>query len=117
MTMVERFEGSIPDHPQGLGISDREEARYRVSTDPHVLRRRPKVTINTVAESARVSRQTVTNALLHPERVHPDTLLRVRSEIIRLGYRPSAAAQSLRAQRAGPWGWSSTCSGRPTTTR
>jgi DNA-binding LacI/PurR family transcriptional regulator len=65
---------------------------------------RRKVTINAVAESARVSRQTVTNALLHPERVHPDTLQRVRSEIDRLGYRPSAAATSLRAQRAGAVG-------------
>lgn len=65
---------------------------------------RRKVTINTVAESARVSRQTVTNALLHPERVHPETLARVRTEIARLGYRPSAAATSLRAQRAGAIG-------------
>ena len=65
---------------------------------------RRKVTINTVAESARVSRQTVTNTLLHPERVHPDTLSRVRSEIVRLGYRPSAAATSLRSQRAGAIG-------------
>ena len=65
---------------------------------------RRKVTINTVAESAQVSRQTVTNALLHPERVHPETLERVRSEIDRLGYRPSAAATSLRSQRAGAVG-------------
>lgn len=65
---------------------------------------RRKVTINTVADSARVSRQTVTNTLLHPERVHPDTLSRVRSEIVRLGYRPSAAATSLRSQRAGAIG-------------
>lgn len=65
---------------------------------------RRRVTINTVAESARVSRQTVTNALLHPERVRPDTLQRVRSEIVRLGYRPSAAATSLRSQRAGAVG-------------
>ena len=67
-------------------------------------RLRRKVTINTVAESARVSRQTVTNALLHPERVHPETLTRVQAEIVRLGYRPSAAATSLRAQRAGAVG-------------
>jgi DNA-binding LacI/PurR family transcriptional regulator len=65
---------------------------------------RRKVTVNTVAEAARVSRQTVTNALLHPERVHPDTLTRVRAEIVRLGYRPSAAATNLRAQRAGAVG-------------
>lgn len=72
---------------------------------PHATTgQRRKVTINTVAESARVSRQTVTNALLHPERVRPDTLQRVRSEIVRLGYRPSAAATSLRAQRAGAIG-------------
>lgn len=70
--------------------------------DAHPGRR--KVTINTVAESARVSRQTVTNALLHPERVNPETLSRVQTEIVRLGYRPSAAATSLRSQRAGAIG-------------
>ena len=65
---------------------------------------RRKVTIHTVAEAAQVSRQTVTNALLHPERVRPATLARVRAEISRLGYRPSAAAQSLQSQRAGAIG-------------
>ena len=65
---------------------------------------RRKVTINTVADSARVSRQTVTNALLHPERLRPETLSRVQTEIVRLGYRPSAAATSLRSQRAGAIG-------------
>ena len=63
-----------------------------------------RVNVNTVAEAAQVSRQTVTNALLHPERVRPETLSRVRAEIVRLGYRPSSAAQSLQAQRAGAIG-------------
>jgi len=76
----------------------------RPETHPGARQGRRKVTINTVAESARVSRQTVTNALLHPERVHPETLSRVQSEIVRLGYRPSAAATSLRSQRAGAIG-------------
>ena len=61
-------------------------------------------TSNTVAEAAQVSRQTVTNVLRHPERVAPETLSRVQAEIVRLGYRPSAAAQSLQAQRAGAIG-------------
>jgi LacI family transcriptional regulator len=63
-----------------------------------------RVNVNTVAEAARVSRQTVTNVLRHPERVAPETLGRVQAEIVRLGYRPSAAAQSLQAQRAGAIG-------------
>ena len=63
-----------------------------------------RVNVNTVAEAARVSRQTVTNVLRHPERVAPETLSRVQAEIVRLGYRPSAAAQSLQAQRAGAIG-------------
>ncbi|MGD9958277.1 LacI family DNA-binding transcriptional regulator [Nocardioides sp.] len=63
-----------------------------------------RVTIETVAAAAQVSRQTVTNALRHPERVRPDTLTRVRAEIQRLGYRPSLAAQSLQSQRSGAIG-------------
>jgi LacI family transcriptional regulator len=63
-----------------------------------------RVNVNTVAEAAQVSRQTVTNVLRHPERVAPETLSRVQAEIVRLGYRPSAAAQSLQAQRAGAIG-------------
>jgi DNA-binding LacI/PurR family transcriptional regulator len=63
-----------------------------------------RVNVNTVADAARVSRQTVTNALRHPERVRPETLSRVHAEIVRLGYRPSSAAQSLQAQRAGAIG-------------
>ncbi|MGL5809370.1 MAG: LacI family DNA-binding transcriptional regulator [Nocardioides sp.] len=65
---------------------------------------RRRVTVNTVAEAAGVSRQTVTNALRHPERVHPTTLARVQAEIGRLGYQPSAAAQSLQSQRSGALG-------------
>lgn len=65
---------------------------------------RNRVTVNTVADAAQVSRQTVTNALRHPERVKPETLARVRAEIARLGYEPSAAAQSLQSQRAGAIG-------------
>ena len=63
-----------------------------------------RVTIETVAEAARVSRQTVTNALRHPERVKPETLDRVRAEIDRLGYRPSLAAQAMQSQRSGAVG-------------
>jgi DNA-binding LacI/PurR family transcriptional regulator len=65
---------------------------------------RQRVTIETVADAAGVSRQTVTNALRHPERVRPDTLARVHAEIERLGYRPSSAAQSLQSQRSGAVG-------------
>ncbi len=64
----------------------------------------PRVTIVDVARQAAVSRQTVSNALPHPERVHPDTLERVMAAIDGLGYQPSSAAQSLRSQRAGALG-------------
>lgn len=63
-----------------------------------------RVTIETVAEAAQVSRQTVTNALRHPQRVKPETLERVRAEIDRLGYRPSLAAQAMQSQRSGAVG-------------
>jgi len=63
-----------------------------------------RVTIEDVAEAARVSRQTVTNALRHPQRVKPETLERVRAQIDRLGYRPSLAAQAMQSQRSGAVG-------------
>ena len=63
-----------------------------------------RVTILDVARQAAVSRQTVSNALTHPGRVHPDTLERVMAAIDELGYQPSSSAQSLRSQRAGALG-------------
>lgn len=65
---------------------------------------RARATVNDVALAAQVSRQTVSNALMHPERVRPETLQRVHAEIDRLGYSPSTAASSLRQQRAGAVG-------------
>ena len=65
----------------------------------------------------RVSRQTVTNVLRHPERVAPRDPERVQAEIVRLGYRPSAAAQSLQAQRAGAIGVELNALGADSTTR
>lgn len=64
-----------------------------------------RVTIREVADAAGVSRQTVSNTLIHPERVRPPTLERVRKVIDELGYRPSNAAQSLRSQRTGAVGF------------
>ncbi len=63
-----------------------------------------RVTILDVARAAAVSRQTVSNALKHPERVSPDTLERVLAAIDDLGYQPSSSAQSLRSQRSGAIG-------------
>ncbi|MDT0214897.1 LacI family DNA-binding transcriptional regulator [Rothia sp. ARF10] len=65
---------------------------------------RSRATVNDVAVAAGVSRQTVSNALKHPERVRADTLARVRAEIDRLGYSPSTAASSLQQRRAGAVG-------------
>ena len=55
-----------------------------------------RATVNTVADDAGVSRQTVSNALNAPHRLRPETLQRVQRSIARLGYRPDAAARSLR---------------------
>lgn len=63
-----------------------------------------RITIHDVARAAAVSRQTVSNALTHPERVSPDTLDRVLAAIEDLGYQPSSSAQSLRSQRSGAIG-------------
>jgi DNA-binding LacI/PurR family transcriptional regulator len=62
-------------------------------------KRRP--TIETVAERAGVSRQTVSNASNAPHRLHPETLKRVLGTIDELGYRPSHAARSLRTRATG----------------
>jgi DNA-binding LacI/PurR family transcriptional regulator len=63
-----------------------------------------KATIEDVARAAGVSRQTVTNTLSYPHKVRPQTLQRVRAEIQRLGYRPSAAASSMQSQVSGALG-------------
>jgi DNA-binding LacI/PurR family transcriptional regulator len=57
-------------------------------------------TITTVAERARVSRQTVSNVLNAPHRVQPETQQRVRAAIAELGYRPHRAARQLRTHRS-----------------
>lgn len=64
----------------------------------------PRVTIHDVARAAGVSRQTVSNTVNNPGRVHPETLVRVRAAIDELGYHPSSSAQSLRSRRAGAIG-------------
>ncbi|MFE7559937.1 LacI family DNA-binding transcriptional regulator [Kitasatospora sp. NPDC057500] len=61
---------------------------------PRPVRR--ATTIADVARAAGVSRQTVSNALNAPHRVHPDTLARVTAAVERLGYRPDQSARSLR---------------------
>jgi DNA-binding LacI/PurR family transcriptional regulator len=69
-------------------------ARPRASVDG----RQPRATIESVAEHAHVSRQTVSNALNAPHRLRPDTLERVLRSISDLGYRPNHAARTLRTQ-------------------
>lgn len=66
--------------------------------------RRPRATVNDVAQAAGVSRQTVSNVLNRPERVRPETRERVASVVEELGYQPSDAAQRLRQERAGAVG-------------
>ena len=64
-----------------------------------------RATISDVANRAGVSRQTVSNAVHNPQRLSQDTLDRVQRAIDELGYRPQAAAQSLRHQRTGAIGF------------
>ncbi|SDO87592.1 DNA-binding transcriptional regulator, LacI/PurR family [Pedococcus dokdonensis] len=64
-----------------------------------------RATIVDVATAAGVSRQTVSNAVNHPDRVAPGTLQRVHREIERLGFRPNAAAQQLRRRKTSAYGF------------
>jgi DNA-binding LacI/PurR family transcriptional regulator len=60
--------------------------------------RRPS--IETVAERAGVSRQTVSNVLNSPHLVRAETMARVRAAIEETGYRPHRAARTLRTRRS-----------------
>lgn len=60
----------------------------------------PRPSLETVAERASVSRQTVSNALNAPHMVKPETLARVRAAIEETGYRPHRAARTLRTRRS-----------------
>jgi len=64
----------------------------------HVPQQRP--TLETVAEAAAVSRQTVSNVLNAPHLVRPATRERVEAVIAQTGYRPVKAAQTLRTRRS-----------------
>ncbi|MGW8361847.1 LacI family DNA-binding transcriptional regulator [Streptomyces wedmorensis] len=55
-----------------------------------------QVTIEDVARTAGVSRQTVSNALNAPQRLRATTLARVTAAIEELGYQPDQSARSLR---------------------
>lgn len=55
-----------------------------------------RATLEEVARHARVSRQTISNALNAPHRLAPETLDRVLAAIDELGYRPNQAARALR---------------------
>ncbi|MEU7072118.1 LacI family DNA-binding transcriptional regulator [Streptomyces narbonensis] len=55
-----------------------------------------QVTIEDVARTAGVSRQTVSNALNAPHRLRATTLARVTAAIDELGYQPDQSARSLR---------------------
>ncbi len=55
-------------------------------------------TLADVAERARVSRQTVSNAVNNPDLLRPETLVRVQAAIDELGYVPNRAARNLRTR-------------------
>ena len=57
--------------------------------------RRAKVTINTVALEAGLSRNTISLALRGSERVRPETRRKVLAAADRLGYRPNLLARAV----------------------
>lgn len=59
-----------------------------------------RVTINMVANFARVSRQTVSNVINAPHLVRDETRQKVRDAIAALGYKPNEAARTLRLGRS-----------------
>ncbi|MDJ0377470.1 LacI family DNA-binding transcriptional regulator [Cryobacterium sp. PH31-L1] len=61
-------------------------------------------TVEDVARTARVSRQTVSNVINTPARVKPATLLRVQAAIRELDYRPNQSARRLRQQKSATIG-------------
>lgn len=61
-------------------------------------------TVEDVARSAHVSRQTVSNVLNTPSIVKPATRTRVESAIAELGYRPNLSARRLRRQKSATIG-------------
>jgi DNA-binding LacI/PurR family transcriptional regulator len=79
-------------------LNDQISDTPRVPVGATMANERP--TITTVAERARVSRQTVSNVLNAPHRVQPETQQRVRDAIAELGYRPHRAARQLRTHRS-----------------
>lgn len=68
------------------------------SASPPPARGSGSVTMAMVAQRARVSTQTVSNALNTPELLRPETLERVRQAVDEMGYRPHRAARSLRTR-------------------
>ena len=57
-------------------------------------------TLQSVAERAAVSRQTVSNVLNSPHLVRPETIDRVRAVIDEVGYRPHGAARQMRTHQS-----------------
>lgn len=72
-----------------------EQSRHR-STSRHSKRR---ITSVDVAGEAGVSQATVTRAFSSPQKVSPDTRMKVHAAAERLGYVPNAIARSLKSQR------------------
>ncbi len=62
-------------------------------------------TVDTVAERAGVSRQTVSNVLNAPERVLPATRQRVQAVIDELGYRPNRLGSALQSRVTRTFGY------------
>lgn len=66
----------------------------------NVVTRPGRSTLDSVADRAGVSRQTVSNVINSPSIVAPSTAARVREAISELAYRPHPAARQLRTRRS-----------------
>ncbi|MGE0799504.1 MAG: LacI family DNA-binding transcriptional regulator [Lautropia sp.] len=59
-----------------------------------------RIRLADVAAAAGVSSMTVSRAMREPERLHPDTLKRIRAKVEELGYLPNQSARSLASRRS-----------------
>lgn len=60
-----------------------------------------KPTIQDVADAARVSKTSVSFAFNAPERLRPETVMRIRRAAVSLGYRPQTLTRTLAQRRQG----------------
>ena len=82
------------------GLQSSRTEVYRSNAVARGFERSTHPTLTSVSRGGGVSRQTVSNILNAPHKVHRETRARVQAEIARQGYRPNRSARSLRTSRS-----------------